>query len=134
MAYIEESLSKDEVIHEIYRLHWFSKIPMIIWIILALPTVGITLLFALYEWLKLRSLEQGTTNKRVILKSGIISRKTEEMRIGSIETVEIQQGILGRMFGFGSVKVSGRGISDVVFSKIDNPMAVKKSIENIEAI
>lgn len=134
MAYIEESLSKDEVIHEIYKLHWFSKIPMIIWMILALPTLGITLILAIYEWLKLRSLEQGTTNKRVILKSGIISRKTEEMRIGSIETVEIQQGIFGRMFGFGSVKVSGRGISDVVFSKIDNPMAVKKSIENIEAI
>jgi uncharacterized membrane protein YdbT with pleckstrin-like domain len=56
------------------------------------------------------------------------------MRIGSIETVEIEQSIFGRIFGFGSVKVSGRGISDVVFSKIDNPMEVKKSIESVEVV
>ena len=134
MAYIEESLSKGEEVHEIYKLHWFSKIPMVIWIILAIPTFGLTLIIAIYEWLRLRSLEQGTTNKRVILKSGIISRKTEEMRIGSIETVEIEQSIFGRIFGFGSVKVTGRGISDVVFSKIDNPMEVKKSIESVEVV
>jgi hypothetical protein len=42
MAYIEESLSKGE---EVHKLHWFSKIPMVIWIILALPTVGLTLIF-----------------------------------------------------------------------------------------
>jgi len=134
MPYIEESLSKGEEVHEVYKLHWFSKIPLVIWLILALPTLGLTLILALYEWLRLRSLEHGTTNKRVILKSGIISRKTEEMRISSIETVEIQQSIFGRMFGFGNVKVTGRGISDVVFSKIDNPMEVKKSIESVEAV
>lgn len=133
MTYIEESLSKGEEVHEVYKLHWFSKIPMVLWIILAIPTFGLTLILAIYEWLRLRNLEQGTTNKRVILKSGIISRKTEEMKIGSIETVEIDQSIFGRMFGFGNVKVTGRGISDVHFHKIDNPMDVKKSIESIDA-
>ena len=134
MAYIEESLSKCEEVHEVYKLHWFSKIPMVIWIFLAIPTLGLTLILAIYEWLRLRSLEQGTTNKRVILKSGIISRKTEEMRIRSIETVEINQSIFGRIFGFGNVKITGRGISDVTFSKIDNPIEVKKSIESVEVV
>ncbi|WP_444916465.1 PH domain-containing protein [Microbulbifer sp. JMSA003] len=133
MAYIEESLSKGEEIHEVFKLHWFSKIPMVIWIILALPTLGLTLILAIWEWLKLRSLEQGVTNKRAIRKSGIISRKTDEMKIGSIETVEIDQGVFGRIFGFGSVKITGRGISDVVFEKIDNPLEVKKSVESIES-
>lgn len=132
MAYINQSLSKDEKIHEIYKLHWLSKIPMIIWIVLAIPTLGLTLIFALYEWLRLRSIEQGTTNKRVIRKSGIVSLKTEEMKIGSIETVEIDQSVLGRILGYGTVKVTGRGISDVVFNKIDNPMDVKKSIESVD--
>lgn len=132
MPYIEESLSKDEKIHEVYKLHWFSKIPMIIWIILALPTFGLTLILAIYEWLRLRSIEQGSTNKRVIRKSGIISLKTEEMKIGSIETVEIDQSVFGRIFGYGNVKVTGRGISDVTFNKIDNPMEVKKSIESVD--
>ncbi|WP_340680055.1 PH domain-containing protein [Paraglaciecola sp.] len=154
MTYIEESLSKDEKVHEIFNLHWFAKIAMVIWIILAItalgiiliggsdvgigvlaiPTFGITLILAIWEWLKLRSLEQGVTNKRVIRKTGIISRKTDEMKISSIETVEINQGIVGRIFGFGNVKITGRGISDVVFVKIDDPLKVKKSIESVDAI
>ena len=134
MSYIEESLSKDEKIHEVYKLHWVAKIPMFFWLILAIPTIGLTLLLVRWEWLKLRSLEQGSTNKRVIRKSGIVSRKTEEMKVSSIETVEIDQGVLGRIFGFGTVKVTGRGISDVLFSKIDDPLGVKKSIESIESV
>ena len=36
MSYIEESLSKDEKIHEVYKLHWVAKIPMFFWLILAI--------------------------------------------------------------------------------------------------
>jgi len=132
MSYIEESLSDGEEIKELFKLHWFSKIPMIIWAILAIPTLGITLILTIWEYLKLRSIEQGITNKRAILKTGIISRKSEEMKISSIETVEIIQGIFGRIFGFGSIKVTGRGISDLVYKNIDNPMDVKKAIESVE--
>ena len=131
MGYIQDSLSNGEEVRELFRLHWFAKIWMVLWIVLAIPTIGITLLFALWEWLKLRSIEQGVTNKRVILKRGIISRKTEEMKITSIETVEIIQGVMGRMFGYGDVKVTGRGLSDVLFKKINDPMDVKRKIESV---
>ncbi len=132
MGYINDSLSNNEEVRELFKLHWLSKIPMIIWIVLAIPTLGITLLLAIWEWLKLRSIEQGVTNKRVILKKGIISRKSEEMKIASIETVEIIQDVIGRMLGFGTVKVTGRGISDLIFKNIDDPMDVKRKIESIE--
>lgn len=132
MGYIQESLSKGEEVQALFRLHWIAKLPMILWIILAIPTFGITLLLALWEWLKLRSIEQGVTNKRVILKTGIISRKSEEMKVSSIETVEIIQGVMGRMLGFGAIKVTGRGISDVVFKRIGDPMGVKRKIESVE--
>ena len=131
MGYIQDSLSNGEEVRDLFRLHWFAKIWMILWIILAIPTLGITLLFALWEWLKLRSIEQGVTNKRVILKRGIISRKTEEMKITSIETVEIIQGVMGRIFGYGDVKVTGRGLSDLLFKKINDPMDVKRKIESV---
>lgn len=133
MGYIQESLSNGEEVRALFKLHWFSRVPMVIWIILAIPTVGITLLLAIWEWLKLRSIEQGVTNKRVILKKGIISRKSEEMKVSSIETVEIVQGVIGRVFGFGTVKVTGRGISDLVFKNVDDPMDVKRKIESIES-
>ena len=118
MGYIQDSLSNGEEVRDLFKLHWFAKIWMILWIILAIPTIGITLLLALWEWLKLRSIEQGVTNNRVILKRGIISRKSEEMKITSIETVEIIQGVMGRMFGYGDVKVTGRGISDLLSRKL----------------
>jgi uncharacterized membrane protein YdbT with pleckstrin-like domain len=132
MGYIQESLSNGEKVQALFNLHWFSKVPMVIWIVLALPTFGLTLIPAIWEWLKLRSIEQGVTNKRVILKKGIIGRRSEEMKITSIETVEIIQGVLGRLFGFGTVKVTGRGISDLLFKNIDDPMDVKRKIESVE--
>ncbi len=131
MAYIEDSLSAGEQIVGFFRLHWISRGWMILWIVLAIPTIGITLFLALYEYLKLRSIEQGVTNKRVIYKKGIISRRSEEMKLNSIETVEIDQGISGRIFGFGNVSVTGRGISAVVFRTVKDPMAVKRQIESV---
>ncbi len=131
MSYIEESLSAGERVEGLFNLHWFAWVPMMMWIILGIPTLGLTWLIALYEFLRLKFLEQGVTNKRVILKRGIISRKTEEMKLASIETVEIDQGISGRIFGFGTVKVTGRGISDVVFKGINDPMSVKRQIESV---
>ena len=131
MSYIEESLSAGEQIIGFFRLHWVSWSWMVLWIVLAIPTLGITLILALYEYLRLRSIEQGVTNKRVIYKKGIVSRNSEEMKLNSIETVEIHQGILGRIFGFGDVTVTGRGLSNVVFKTVDDPMAVKRKIESV---
>jgi uncharacterized membrane protein YdbT with pleckstrin-like domain len=131
MSYIEDSLSEGERIEGLFSLHWFAWVPIALWIIHGVVTFGLTWLVAIYEFLRLKFLEQGVTNKRVILKKGIIGRKSEEMKLKSIETVEIDQGILGRIFGFGTVKVTGRGISDVRFKRIDDPMSVKRRIESV---
>ena len=126
MSYLEESLSDGEKVVAVFRQHWVTRIWMVLWILLI-----VTIPIAIYEWLRLRTMEHAVTNKRVVSKEGIVSRKTEEMKIGSIETVEIDQGIWGRILGFGNVRVTGRGISDVVFSRIDNPMEVKRRIEGV---
>lgn len=131
MSYIEQSLSQGEEIKNLFSLHWFAWIPMVTWIILGLVTLGLTWLIAIYEFLKLRFLEQGLTNKRVILKRGIISRKTEEMKLKSIETVAIDQGIIGRIFGYGTIIITGRGVSDVIFRNVADPMLVKRNIESV---
>lgn len=131
MSYINDSLSDGEEVRNLFKLHWFAKMPMFIWFVLAIPTFGITLLPALYEWLRLRNIELGVTNKRVIMKKGIISRRSEEMKISSIETVEIIQGVWGRMLGFGTIKVTGRGLSDIIFKNIADPMDAKRKIESV---
>ena len=126
MAYIDESLSAGEEISALFRLHWITRIPMELWLLLV-----VTFPFAIYEYLRLRHPEQGVTNKRVVFKTGIISRRSEEMKLGSIETVEIDQGILGRILGYGDVRVTGRGTSDVLFRSVADPMAVKRAIESV---
>jgi uncharacterized membrane protein YdbT with pleckstrin-like domain len=154
VSYIEDSLSAGEKIEHLFKLHWFAWVPVFIWLSLGLAALGLTWfadhyellrlwlilgfvgfgltwLVALHELLRLKFIEQGVTNKRVVLKKGIISRRTEEMKLTSIETVEINQGFWGRIFGYGTVKVTGKGISDVVYSGIDDPMAVKRQIESI---
>lgn len=131
MSYIEESLSAGERIEGLFKLHWTAWLWVWLWVLLAIPTLGVTLLVALYVYLQLRYQERGVTNKRVILKKGIIGRKTEEMKLKSIETVEIDQGVFGRLLGFGTVKITGRGVSDFLFKGIDDPMAVKRTIESI---
>ncbi len=131
MSYIEQSLSTGEKVEGLFKLHWFAWAPMVIWIILGFATFGLTWLIAIYEFLRLKFLEQGVTNKRVILKKGIISRKSEEMKLSSIETVEIDQGIFGRIFGFGTVKITGRGISDLMFKGVNDPMSVKRQVESV---
>jgi uncharacterized membrane protein YdbT with pleckstrin-like domain len=131
MSYIEESLSQDEEIKGLFNLHWFAWIPFFVWILLGFVSFGITWLVAIYVYLKLKRFEQGFTNKRVILKRGIVSRKTEEMKLKSIETVVIDQGVLGRIFNYGTVRITGRGISDVVFTNIANPLQVKRDIESV---
>ena len=126
MAYIDESLSAGEEIAGLFEQHWVVRIPMVLWLLLV-----ITFPLAIYEYLRVRHTELGVTNKRVISKTGIISRKSEEMKLASIETVEIDQGVFGRILGFGNIHVSGRGISDVVLRNIKDPMAVKRAIESI---
>lgn len=130
-GYIKASLSSGESVEAIFRLHWAAWIEVWAWVVFSILTAGLLAPIAIYKWLVLRSLEQGLTNKRVIVKRGIISRKTEEMKLTSIETVELSQGVLGRIFGFGDVKVTGRGISDVVYQGIDDPMQVKRRIESV---
>lgn len=131
MSFIEDSLSAGEEIVARFKLHWTSRIPLALWILLGIPTLGVTWLIAIYEFLRLRAIEQGVTNKRVIYKTGIIGRKSEEMKLASIETVEIEQGVFGRLLNFGDVKLTGRGISDLVFRKIHDPLAVKRQIESV---
>lgn len=126
MSYIEESLSEGEQVVAHFELHWVERLLMCLYAVLI-----VTLPLAIYEWLKLRCTEIGLTNKRVVVKTGIISRHTEEMRIGSIETVEIRQSIWGRLLGFGEVHLTGKGTSDLVLRRMADPIEVKRRIEGV---
>ncbi|HEY0230597.1 MAG TPA: PH domain-containing protein [Dokdonella sp.] len=133
MSYLDESLAPGETIVARFELHWTAKWRMIVFLLLAIPTVGIALLAALYEWIRLRSIEQGVTNRRVVRKTGIVSRTTEELRLASIETIDLHQSTWGRMLGFGDVVLTGRGESAMVFTRLSAPIEAKRAIEGAYA-
>lgn len=103
MSYLEESLAPGEAVAARFDLHWTAKWKLIVFVILVIPTFGIALIGVIYEWLKLRAMEFGVTNRRVVHKTGIVSRQTEELRLASIETVDLRQTAMGRILGYGDV-------------------------------
>jgi len=103
-------------------------------IFISIMTIGLIIFFYnFYQLLKLKNIEMAVTDNRVIFKSGIISIKNEEIQNQAIETVEVNQGIIERIFGYGDVKITGRGNAVVIFKGVDDPINVKKRIhEKIE--
>ncbi len=133
MAYLDESLAPGETIVARFDLHWTAKWRLIVFLLLAIPTFGIALLAAIYEWLRLRSIEMGVTNRRVVRKTGIVSRETAELRLASIETIDLRQSTWGRVLGHGDVVLTGRGESAMLFQRLAHPLDAKRAIESAYA-
>ncbi len=131
MSYLEESLAPGEKLVAQFHLHWTAKGRLILGIVLIPLVVGIFI--TIYEWLRLRGIEMGVTSHRVVNKTDIVGRETEEVRLTAIETVDLHQTTWGRLLGYGDVRVTGRGESTLVFSRVVDPVGVKRSIETAYA-
>ncbi len=127
MSYLDESLAPGERIVARFALHWTAKGRLILGIVLIPIVIGIFI--TIYEWLRLRGIELGVTTHRVVSKTGIVGRETEEIRLSAVETVDLLQTTWGRMLGYGNVRVTGRGESSLLFVRVADPVAVKRAIE-----
>jgi uncharacterized membrane protein YdbT with pleckstrin-like domain len=127
MSYLDESLAPGERVVARFALHWTAKGRLILGIFLIVVVVGIFIV--IYEWLRLRGIEMAVTTQRVVYKTGIVGRETEEIRLSALETVDLQQSTWGRLLGFGNVRVTGRGESSLMFVRVADPVNVKRAIE-----
>lgn len=121
MSYIKKTLISDEKIVATFKLHWIVYLKYILFWWLFFPIIW--LIQALF-------IEYALTTKRVVSKEGVISRNTEEMRLAKAETIEVKQGILGRILGYGTVIVTGTGSSYVAFKTVADPLKVKRHIDS----
>ena len=87
--------------------------------------------FALEALITLRATEFAVTNRRVIAKTGFIRRNTLEMLLPKIESVAVDQNLLGRLMNFGTVTVTGTGGTEESFRAIINPFSMRKKINQI---
>jgi uncharacterized membrane protein YdbT with pleckstrin-like domain len=76
-----------------------------------------------------RAAEFAVTNKRVILKTGIFRRRTLELFLNKVESIGVEQSVMGRVFGYGSIVVHGTGGSAEPFHNISRPLQFRHQVQ-----
>jgi uncharacterized membrane protein YdbT with pleckstrin-like domain len=149
--YIDEILQPGEKVLYSTNAHWMFYLPAIAAWMLALilvvlsrttATEGIVLLClsaaavvaiaALYwtarAWFHRWTTETDVTNLRVVHKTGFIKRRTFEMSLDKVESVDVNQSILGRIMGYGDVTVRGVGEGAETIRTIASPLDFRNHI------
>jgi uncharacterized membrane protein YdbT with pleckstrin-like domain len=95
-----------------------------------LAVLGVGLLALLGAWIRQWSSEFAVTSRRVIIKTGWISRRTIELNMSKVESVEVAQDIFARMLGFGTITVIGTGGTREPFSLINDPLGFRRAVQS----
>lgn len=118
--YIDNHLIKDEqIVHET-KYHW----------IIFISFKGIFTLFLL-PYFERKLAEFAVTNRRIIIKTGFIARRTVEMNLSKIESVNVDQSVMGRIFGYGTITIIGTGGTREEFHNITRPMDFRKAFQEM---
>lgn len=75
------------------------------------------------------STEHAVTTARLIKKTGLVARKGEELRLCEVQSVQVHQGIIGRLLDYGDVIATGTGGQTVALHGVVDPMMVKRKVE-----
>ncbi|MCW5588549.1 MAG: PH domain-containing protein [Legionellales bacterium] len=143
MSYIDNNLLVSE--HVLYRAktHKIIFFTACIWLALTLILVSlhkllaligiITFIVAIYDFLKslirYTTSEFALTNKRVLVKIGFIRRQSVETFLQKIEGIQVDQGILGRIFNYGTIIVCGTGGTRDRYSLIEKPLEFRRRVQ-----
>ena len=151
MGYAERVLQPGEQIVYRARLHWIIYTPGVLSIVGAAivaiygytlldkpahyglmvigAAVGATGLFSvLRAWFRSVNTEIIVSTRRIIYKSGFISRNTTEMNLNKVESVRVHQGILGRIFDFGTLIIRGVGAGIEPVANVAAPLAFHRYV------
>jgi len=156
VSYIDETLSSGEVVKYRTRLHWVAILwPILatlffgvgavallivfvntrdnpgsgLWVSFA-AICGVVAAFALGAGMMRRSsTEMAVTNRRVLMKSGVMSRKTVELMLSKVESIGVNQGVMGRLTGYGSIVVRGTGGTYELFDRISRPLEFRRKVQ-----
>jgi uncharacterized membrane protein YdbT with pleckstrin-like domain len=126
-SYIEEALVKDEKVVHIGHISLWSLWHLIALGVLLLPAFGIGLIFLIIAYVRYKSVELAVTTKRLIVKHGFVRRQTVEINLNRVESIQVEQGLLGRLFNFGTLIVAGTGTSHAPLTGIAEPMSFRKA-------
>jgi uncharacterized membrane protein YdbT with pleckstrin-like domain len=151
MAYYSKVLQPDETVKVVGRLHWSIYVRAVILLVIAaalllwadriadanwqryarygggvIGLLGLLVLFA--SWIKRHATEIVVTDRRVIYKRGLLSRHTVEMNVSKIETVDVEQGLGGRIWGYGTLMIRGTGAGFEPLENVGAPLRIRNAI------
>ena len=151
MSYLDKVLQPGEKVLVETRPHWIVLLPSFVlvgfaFVILigafvalkdaqaetAYLVAGLIMLFAAFSLLA-RTIARSTTefcvtDHRVIVKRGFFSLHTVELNVDKVESVDVDQSLLGRMFGYGSVTIHGVGARWDPIPLITDPLGFRNAI------
>jgi uncharacterized membrane protein YdbT with pleckstrin-like domain len=149
--YIDEILQPGEKVLYSTNAHWvFYWQAIVAWIaalvllilsrvvtanglmLASLAAAAVVAVAALYwtvaAWFHRWTTETDVTNFRVVHKAGFIKRRTFEMSLDKVESVDVNQSILGRLLNYGDVTIRGVGEGVETIRTIASPLAFRSSI------
>jgi membrane protein YdbS with pleckstrin-like domain len=151
MGYVDSVLQPEETVIDRTHIHWWfvwrrSLLLILLAVVLAVGAFTQTgdsqmgllagaavaavlaLLLAIGPAIRRATTELAVTNRRVIHKTGFIQRHTIEMSRAQVESVDVDQSVLGRMFNFGDIVVHGTGTTPEPFRFIADPLRFRSAI------
>jgi uncharacterized membrane protein YdbT with pleckstrin-like domain len=150
MSYVNRVLESGESVLYATSLHWRAYLPAIASLAVSVGCVAASFeaapeyqtvvlivaaafgVLALASWIpaavRRAFTELAVTNRRVILKRGIFSRHTIEMNRAKVESVDVDQTVLGRIMGYGTVIVRGTGGGLEPIRNIAHPLTFRSHI------
>lgn len=149
MSYVSTVLQPGETVIRTGRLHWITydkailvlivgcvllwfedaqQFDRVIIAVTALLAALVFLFFLVQAWFIQWTTEFAVTDRRIIYKRGFINRHTAEMHMDKVESVKVDQSILGRILGYGTLRVlgTGQGIEDI--RRIASPLELRSAI------
>jgi uncharacterized membrane protein YdbT with pleckstrin-like domain len=151
MAYYTQVLQPDETVKVVGRLHWSLYLRGLIVLLIAIALLlgsdrlanpewqryarlgaavvgGIGILLLLVGYIRRHATEIVVTDRRVIFKRGLFSRHTVEMNVSKIETVDVEQGLAGRIWGYGTLMIRGTGAGFEPLVGVGSPLRFRNAI------
>ena len=150
MGYVERHLlPKERVVYKT-RLHWilFAKPVMAtllafalsvalgaaariewLWYLSLLVLVAAVSIWCAIHAIELLTSEFAVTTTRLIFKVGIVARYTTELLLGKVESIGVQQKLLGRLLNYGDLVVTGTGGAREVFPRVHDPITFRNHVQ-----
>jgi uncharacterized membrane protein YdbT with pleckstrin-like domain len=147
VAYVNDVLGKDELVQHAAKTslarYWLNFVLGGMFLMGSLPALlvnreaaafmsgGIVLALVLIGWPFLRraTTELVLTNRRVISKFGVLSRDTVEIGFAKVESIRVKQGLLGRLFNYGDLVITGSGATHAPIPNIKYPLEFRRAFD-----